>query len=195
MKKVFKYILFGFLALIVLGAILSVVSENVNNVANTTNSSVNNSTSSTTNEETSTKEDSKQDENKLVGIGEELQVGDVIFKVNKVSTTKRIEDGIIYYEPDTEGSVFFLINVSVKNVGNKMINTDASFFQLVKGDVTYSPTTLFTADDQFFIFEGINPGLTKTGNVVFEIPEGEQDFILQVQTGFWGTERGQIRLY
>lgn len=178
MKKFFKS-----LGIIILGAISVVVVLNIldGESTNTMNSNTLSGTGST--------------EPKMAKIGDELVVGDVLFKVNKVSTTKRIQDGPIYYEPDTNDSVFFLVNVTVKNNGKEMINIDSSFFQLTKGDVTYSPAILLTSDDQFFIFEGINPGLTKTGNVVFEVPESEKDFILNVQTGFFGTQQGQIQLY
>lgn len=48
---------------------------------------------------------------------------------------------------------------------------------------------------KFFLFDSINPGLTQTGNVLFEIPEKEKNFILNVQTGIFGTEQGEIKLY
>ncbi|WP_258276691.1 DUF4352 domain-containing protein [Paenibacillus sp. SC116] len=140
-------------------------------------------------------ESQKEKEPQLKAIGEELQVGDVIFKVNKVSTTNEIKDGqFLSYKPDSDGSVFYIVNVTVKNAGNEMINTDSSFFQLKKGEVTYAPTTLFTTSKEFFLFEGINPGLAKTGNVAFEVPKDTKDFVLNVQTGFFGTEQGQFKL-
>ncbi|MNI28684.1 Telomeric repeat-binding factor 2 [compost metagenome] len=90
--------------------------------------------------------------------------------------------------------MFLVVNVTVKNVGKEMITTDSSFFQLLKGEVEYNPSTLITTKGDYFLYEGINPGLAQTGNVVFEIPEDMKDFVLNVQTGFWGTEQGQIEL-
>ncbi|MFL1676181.1 DUF4352 domain-containing protein [Paenibacillus dendritiformis] len=141
-----------------------------------------------------TKEETKEPQ--LKSIGEELQVGDVVFKVNKISTVKEIKDGqFLTFKPDSDDSVFFIVNVTVKNSGKKMINTDSSFFQLKKGEVTYAPTTLITTSREFFLYEGINPGLSKTGNIAFEVPKDDAtDYILNVQTGFWGTEQGEIEL-
>lgn len=197
MRKVLKTGFLGIVALIVLGIIVANMGSDETSTS-PENSNTETTQASLTEEDTEKQQKEKQEqkeEKKMAGIGEELQVGDVVFKVNEVSTTKRIDDGPFYYEPNAEGSVFFLVNVSVTNKGNEMINTDSSYFKLKKGDVTYSPTTLITSDDQFFLFEGINPGLTKTGFVVFEVPEGEKEFVLNVQTGFWGTEQGQIQLY
>ncbi|MEK5420087.1 DUF4352 domain-containing protein [Paenibacillus sp. FSL L8-0708] len=53
---------------------------------------------------------------------------------------------------------------------------------------------LITTSGDYFLYEGINPGLAQTDNVVFEIPEDMTGFLLNVQTGFWGTEQGQIEL-
>lgn len=58
-----------------------------------------------------------------------------------------------------------------------MITTDSSYFQLLKDEVTYNPSTLITTSGDYFLYEGINPGLAQTGNVVFEIPEDMTGFL------------------
>ncbi|WP_238650664.1 DUF4352 domain-containing protein [Paenibacillus piscarius] len=183
MKKFFKLGCLGFIALIVLVIVIGYMGSDKDSSSNTTANS------------TEKKESSKKEEKKLAKKGEELQVGDVVFKVNKVNTTKKIKDGdFLSYEPDSDGSIFLVVNVTVKNAGKKMITTDSSFFQLLKDEVSYNPSTLLTTSGDYFLYEGINPGLAKTGNIVFEIPEDMTGFILNVQTGIWGTEQGQIEL-
>lgn len=144
----------------------------------------------------SDKEETTSSEVEKASVGTALKVGDVEFTVNEVSTTNEIKDsgGYISYEPDSEGAVFLVVNVTVKNNGKEAITTDSSFFKLIDGDIEYSPSTIITTDSSFFLYDGINPGLSKQGNVLFEIPEGKQDLLLNVQTGFWGTEQGQIKL-
>ncbi|WP_025691232.1 DUF4352 domain-containing protein [Paenibacillus zanthoxyli] len=192
MKKIFKIGCLGFIALIVLGVIITMFSpkEDKKTATSTTNPSAVATDSTKEKAENTAKE-----EKKLASIGEELKVGDVVFKVNKMSTAKKIEDGqFLSYSPESEGSVFLIVNVTVKNTGNEMITTDSSYFQLMKGEIKYTPSTLISTSDKFFMYDGINPGLSQTGNVVFEIPENLNDFVLNVQTGFWGTEQGQIEL-
>ena len=137
------------------------------------------------------------EETKNVGIGEELAVNKVTFKVNSLNEVNEISaaNGYMKYTPDAEGAVFLNVNVTVRNDGNEMIQTDSSFFKLkTSTGAEYSPSTIIVADDKYFTFEGINPGLALTGNVVFEVPPGLTGLDLQVQTGFWGTETGIINL-
>ncbi|WP_052099064.1 DUF4352 domain-containing protein [Paenibacillus stellifer] len=189
MKKFFKIGCLGFIALIVLVILIGVLTKDKDSSSGTTAKS-NTGTSSV-----ETKDTKKEEAKKLAKKGEELQVGDVVFKVNKVTTTKKIKDGdFLSYSPQAEGSVFLVVNITVKNVGKEMITTDSSFFQLKKDEVTYNPSTLITSSGDYFLYDGINPGLAQTGNVVFEIPENLTGFILNVQTGFWGTEQGEIEL-
>jgi uncharacterized protein (UPF0333 family) len=189
LKKIFKIGCLGFIALIVLIIVIGIFAKDKDSSNDTT------SKSNTTANSVETKGTSKEDAKKLAKKGEELQVGDVVFKVNKVTTTKEIKDGnYLSYSPSADGSIFLVVNVTVKNAGKKMITTDSSYFQLLKDEVTYNPSTLITTSGDYFLYEGINPGLAQTGNVVFEIPEDMTGFLLNVQTGFWGTEQGQIEL-
>ncbi|MEO2207942.1 DUF4352 domain-containing protein [Paenibacillus pabuli] len=183
MKKFFKIGCLGFIGLIVLGVIGSMLSSN------------DKTTDTAASKPASTTQKEAKEEVKVAGIGDELKVGDVVFKVNKVSTKNEIKEGqILSYKPSSDGSIFLVINATLKNEGKQMITTDSSFFQLKKGEVTYAPTSMISVSNKIFMYDGINPGLSQTGNVVFEIPEDLNDFELNVQTGFWGTEQGQIQI-
>lgn len=138
-----------------------------------------------------------KEENKKVGIGEELKVGKVIFKVNSINEVNEISaaNGYMKYTPDADGAVFLNVNVTVKNDSTEMIQTDSSFFKLIAANgAEYAPSSIIVADEKYFTYEGINPGLALTGNVVFEGPSGLTGLDLKVQTGFWGTETGTINL-
>lgn len=189
MKKFFKFgcgsIIALFVLLLVIGALIGDDTQN-----------------STEKEpvSTTTQDGSKEpvtEENKKIGIGEEITVGEVTFKVNSIGEANEISaaNGYMKYTPDAEGAVFFNVNVTVRNDGTEMIQTDSSFFKLKTANgAEYSPSSIIVADDRYFLFEGINPGLSLTGNVVFEVPAGLTGLDLQVQTGFWGTETGTINL-
>lgn len=141
--------------------------------------------------------DVAKEKESIVGIGQELAVNKVSFTVNSIGETDKITagNGMLVYKTDAEGAVFLNVNVTVKNNGTEMIQTDSGFFKLkTKDGATYSPSTIVVSDDKYFLYEGINPGLALTGNVVFEVPAGITGLDLQVQTGFWGTETGVINL-
>lgn len=189
MKKFFKFGCLGIIAFFVLILIIGIFASVSDDKKSGKNTSKHDS-------ETSLSEKSKADEKKIASIGDDLQINNVVFTVNEISATKEIKDagGYISYKPESEGAEFLVVNVTVKNAGKEAITTDSSFFKLNKGDVVYSPSTIFTTDSKFFLYDGINPGLKKTGNILFEIPEASQDLTLTVQTGFWGTETGIINL-
>lgn len=160
-------------------------------------SSGNKSETGTTNNESKNEDSVDKEENKKIGIGEELTVGKVTFKVNSIGEVNEISaaNGYMKYTPDAEGAVFLNVNVTVKNDGTEMIQTDSSFFKLIASNgAEYAPSSIIVADEKYFTYEGINPGLALTGNVVFEVPTGLTGLDLKVQTGFWGTETGTINL-
>lgn len=180
MKKFFKIGCLGFIGLIVLAIIIGLAFGD--------------DEKGTESQSDGTSKKEKKVES--VGIGEDLKVGNVVFTVNEISTTNEIKDasGYISYKPEAEGAEFFVVNVTVKNEGKEAITTDSSFFKLINDDVEYSPSTILLSDSKFFLYEGINPGLAKEGNILFEIPEGLSDLTLNVQTGVFGTEQGKINL-
>lgn len=138
----------------------------------------------------------KKDEVKTVGIGKAIQVGDVEFIVNDTSTAKNVGGE---YGQNAQGT-YLLVNTSVKNLGNEAITTDSSFFKLVVGEKTYEADTtagIYANSEIDFFLEQINPDLTASGIVVFDVSDeviNSSELSLQVQTGFWGTETGTIDL-
>lgn len=125
-------------------------------------------------------------------IGDPLKVGDLVFtaKSSKSTTTLKSPLG------NQKGS-WILVDVKVENKGKEavMINTD--FFKLVEADgTTYetdSDNLMYLPGESFFL-ENINPKMSKEGTVLFAVPEGIKGLKLQVQTGFFGTETGEISL-
>lgn len=193
MKKFFKFGCGGLIALFILLVIIgSLLGEDNQDTKDKEKEPA------TTTTNTDSNNDVQQNkEEKNVNIGEELKVGKVTFKVNSIAEVNEISaaNGYMKYTPDADGAVFLNVNVTVKNDGSEMIQTDSSFFKLkASNGASYAPSTIIVADDKYFVYEGINPGLALTGNVVFEVPAGLTDLDLQVQTGYWGTETGLINL-
>ncbi|WP_336775096.1 DUF4352 domain-containing protein [Paenibacillus sp. MMO-58] len=134
----------------------------------------------------------------IPGIGTPLQVGDVVFTVLKKSSSNKIGDDFLTKEASGR---FLILEVSIKNMDKKAITTDSSFFKLKIGDVEYkadgeADLYVNSADHMMFL-QSINPGVEFKGNVAFDIPADKvdsPDLLLNVQTGFWGTEQDQIAL-
>lgn len=131
-----------------------------------------------------------------VKIGQPLEVGKVTFTVNDVKTADSVGGE---FGQKAQGQ-YIILSISVKNGDKKAITTDSSFFKLKKGDTEYEAdgaASIFANDQSAnFLVQQVNPGIENKGNVVFDIPKDIKpaDLTLQVQTGFFGTETGIIKL-
>lgn len=132
----------------------------------------------------------------VFGIGDVVKVGDVEFTINSTSTAKNVGGE---YGTNAQGT-YLLMNVSVKNVGNESITMDSSFFQLKSGEKTFdadSSASIYANEDTNFFMEQVNPDLTTTGIVGFDVSDeviANPELMVQVQTGFFGTETGLIKV-
>ena len=124
-----------------------------------------------------------------------MAVGDVEFTVNSISTAKNVGGE---YGADAQGT-YLLVNTTVKNIRNEAITTDSSFFKLLVGEKTYeadSTAGIYANPNTGFFLEQVNPDLAATGVIVFDVSDeviSNPNLLLQVQSGFFGTETGTIR--
>ena len=104
-------------------------------------------------------------------IGKEIGNDKVTIKVNSATESKEISDdsGYLSYKPGA-GAKFVLINITAKNIGKSSYSFVVSNFQLDgKDGKQYSPNIMVV---QNYLNNGsMNPGLTETGNIAFEVPE------------------------
>ncbi|BBH24704.1 hypothetical protein Back11_60490 [Paenibacillus baekrokdamisoli] len=138
-----------------------------------------------------------EEEAKIAKIGDTLQVGDDLFRVNSIQTKQTIGDKFM---SQTASGTYLIVDVTLKNGEKKAITTNSSFFKLVVGDVEYEADAVadFYVNGKHSMFlQKINPGITYTAKVAFDIPtevSTANNLMLNVQTGYWGTEQGQIAL-
>ncbi len=130
-------------------------------------------------------------------IGDVVEVGDVEYTVNSISTEKVI--GSEYLNAEAKGT-FLVVNLTVKNNGNEELLVDSSFFNLINGDKEFtsdSSASIYANEDTNFFLDFVNPDLSVTGNVVFDVSDetiASEELQLEVQTGFFGTETAVIYL-
>lgn len=144
------------------------------------------------------KEEPKKEEKTVAKIGQPLEVGDVTFTVYGTSTAKSVgPEGLAHNAQGT----FLIIDVGVKNGAKEALTIDSSFFKLKAGGAEYeadvTADTFVNEVGGSFFLKKINPGNEGKGKIVFDVPAdvaNSKDVILNVQTGFFGTEQGQIQL-
>lgn len=145
------------------------------------------------------KENNKEEEvknDKQPKIGESFTVGDVQYKILGTETKKKV--GSEYINQEAKG-IYYIVEVEITNNGKESLSVNDSFFILFKGDIQYevdSLASMYSGDDSLWL-EKLNPELTMKGKVAFDVSEDtakSNDLELQVQTGFWGTQKQKVKL-
>lgn len=144
------------------------------------------------------KEESKpKEEEKTYGIGDEVTVKNLTYKVNGIEETNTISS--ILGDKTTEGK-YIIVDLTVGNKDKKARYVDGQMLRVLVDDGTeYSSDSeldMYVNEDIGFFLASINPNLTQTGKVVFELPKSAEKFELQVSSGFgWsGGEYVNIKL-
>ena len=192
-KPFYKRIWVWVLAVIIIGVITSGGEEEGTEQASTTPKTDVSVEKNETKKEEQVDKEEPEEKVQTAGIGQPLKVGEVVFTVTGTSTATNIGGE---YGKNSSGE-FFILDVIVKNEGKEAITTDSSFFKLKSGDITYEADTeagIWANQDHNFFLQEVMPGIEFNGIVVFDIPAGTSNLVLQVQTGFWGTETGEISL-
>lgn len=97
---------------------------------------------------------------------------DLTLVVNKVGEQNKISaaNGYMSYEPDS--GKYAVVNVTITNNSKKSQNLLLNYFKLIgPDDASYVATIIPVADDKFITIDTLNPNLSITGNLVFEIPK------------------------
>ncbi|MEC0237777.1 DUF4352 domain-containing protein [Paenibacillus kribbensis] len=138
----------------------------------------------------------KEEAPKMSKIGEAVQVGNLAVQANKASSKTTI--GQNEFMQKKTADKYLVINLSIKNLDKEARTLDASMFKLIDAaGLEYEPMSdadLYVNDSGNMLFLAkINPGLTKTANVVFEVPKDGKGFKLQADSGI-GWEAGKREL-
>lgn len=145
----------------------------------------------------------EEDVEQTANIGDTVEVGDVTYTINDVSTASEVGPSAL---PTTTSEQFIVVDLTVVNNGNEAMTFDSSYIKLQDGDTTFepSPDASMSANqsedgniENSFFYEDINPGSEVTGNVVFDVNPSvsESDSLqVQVQEGIFGSNTSLINL-
>ncbi|AQP54534.1 DUF4352 domain-containing protein [Vagococcus penaei] len=109
--------------------------------------------------------------NKTLQLTESGRAGDLELTVNSVKSESEIKEGN-FKTYQSENGIFALINVSLKNTGHSTATINVNDFKLVTDEKKeYMPSILAGLTTKYITFESMNPDLTVSGFLVFEIPK------------------------
>ena len=166
MKKILKWVGIAVLVLIVIGAL----SGNKGGSTNKTSSTTNNKTNEAP---------------KTAGLNETVQDGDLAFTVLGVEKSKTLGNS---FTQKTAQGTFYVITVKIENKGNKTTSFDSSMAK-VKDDQGREfersidgQTAKGLSQGQVDLFlQQIQPSLSVTGDLVFDLPDGLKNPILSLK--------------
>ena len=93
---------------------------------------------------------------------------DIVFKVNSVQNTQFVGSGIL---SESTSNNFAIVNISISNNSDKPFSVNPNNFNLVLNGKKYNyHSATYYLDNGMSSLDDINPGITKTYRIVFEVP-------------------------
>jgi len=130
-------------------------------------------------------------------IGDAVIANDLSFTVTNISKAKSL--GSSYSKKEAQGT-FNVITLTIKNTGKETVTIDSSMLKVTDSQgrkFDYSiegQTAKGLAQGKVDLFlQQVQPGLSVTGDIVFDLPDDATDLKLIVKGSMFGTEK-QISL-
>ena len=137
---------------------------------------------------------------KVEGLGavQGIKKSDVGIAIIGLDKTKTI--GHAYISEQAQGE-FIIVALAIHNFQKDVITVDSNSFKIIdeqKREFSHSvqgETALLMSNDSKkpFFLQGVNPGITASGYLVFDVPPGLKNLKLQVKGGMNG-QKGEIPL-
>ncbi len=173
MKKILKWGGVAFIAIIV----LAVIAGSGVNKSNNQSSTGSNSTATSNNKQENTA--------KTYGLNETVQDGDLAFTVTGVETAETL--GNQFTKKDAQGT-FYIVTLKIENKGNKTATFDSSMAKVTDDQgreferSIEGQTAKGMAQGNVDLFlQQIQPSLSVTGDLVFDLPADMQNPMLVVK--------------
>lgn len=189
-KKIFKWGFIGFVGLIILGVIVSIGEDEP--------VSTNEATETEAKPQEDTKEEPKEE---VYNVGQPVQTGDLEYVINSVGEVNEIKSDNQFIESKTTQGKFVVVDYTVKNNDKKARMIDGNLFIVKDADGNeYEPMAdadiMMLLGDKNLFLEEVNPNLSRTGTIVFELGSDATGLTLQVSSGIgWsGGEYKSIKL-
>lgn len=116
-------------------------------------------------EETVEVEENNELDEQVVEMKSDAIISDVAYKVESIQYAKTVADYT------SQSGQYAVVEITVANNSNKAVTINDSDFKYMISDNEYEKDATVTAyyDNGFFL-ENINPGMSKTASVVYEVP-------------------------
>jgi hypothetical protein len=124
-------------------------------------------------------------------IGDTVNIGYTSYAVWRAQWSDRLSNNVFLDEkPDAS---FLIVDLTVRN-DDKKARTIPSFKLIDENGAEYQTSNqAWRVEDSIGVFDSLNPGVSKQGKVVFDVPQGHQ-YQLKVSGGYWSSEATLIEI-
>jgi hypothetical protein len=95
-----------------------------------------------------------------------ISIGGLEYSVKGVSRASTVGPDFMQQKADGE---FIVVRITIRNTGHDPATISDSDFHLQSGDVKYDTSSKGMMSGGFFL-DKLNPGVSKSGNLVFDVP-------------------------
>ncbi len=133
-------------------------------------------------------------------LGDEIQAGDFKWKITNPTTTPEIGeyafDSLIGKEAN---GIFLILDIEVENIGKKPKYLTDSYIRLIdEQNREFAPDTVaaiyLKPQGSALIFDQLNPGVTKKGKIVFDVPTGLKVANIKIKSSSLTTETYSVKI-
>lgn len=129
-------------------------------------------------------------------IGDQIQVGNFSYRVNKIRFAKVLGNEFSKQRAD---GIYLVVHLTFKNNDSEEHTLDNSFFKLTDehntefSNSSEAEVALEMTGQETLFLKQCNPRITKSGYLVFEVPE-EGTYDLHLSGGFWNGNTAAVKL-
>lgn len=142
---------------------------------------------------TTTEKDSQETKNSpaaLYTVGETINVGDLKVVLTSFNETNRIESNNQFIEDVATDGKFLIVKAKFYNNDTVSRTIDAALLTIVDGegkryDALRDVNLMMILGDESIFLNEINPGMSRTGTFVFEMPQSINEFYMEFSPGFF----------
>lgn len=129
-------------------------------------------------------------------IGDQIEVGNFSYLVNDAKFAKTIGNE---FSQQTADGIFLIVSVTFRNNDNEEHTLDNSFFKLTDeagtefSSSSEGTTALEMSGKETLFLKQCNPHITKSGLIVFEVPD-KKVYDIHLSGGFWNGKTAVVKL-
>lgn len=138
---------------------------------------------------------------KLYEVGESFDTGKLGVEVLEVEERTEFKSDNQFIDSVTTEGKFIAVKAKLTNNDTEARTFSSSMFKIIdEQDRTFETLTdanlMMILDDDNLFFESCNPGMSRTGIFVFEVPDGVESYYLEVLsgTGFAAKTSAKVKL-